>query len=136
MIIGVISFSFATGSLSSIIANYDQYEAVLQEKIATLNAIQCEYNIDSVLYKKCVKSLRYDHSKKSKDFLNFLDELPQKIKLELAMEIHKCLYESVKFFQNKEKSFIAWVGTMVRPLNISETEYIFKEGEEITESKS
>ena len=39
MIVGVISFSFATGSLSSIIANYDQYEAVLQEKIATLNAI-------------------------------------------------------------------------------------------------
>jgi hypothetical protein len=29
MIIGVISFSFATGSLSSIIANYDQFEAVL-----------------------------------------------------------------------------------------------------------
>lgn len=29
MIIGVISFSFATGSLSSIISNYDQYEAVL-----------------------------------------------------------------------------------------------------------
>ena len=51
------------------------------------------------------------------------------------MEIHKCLYESVTFFKNKEKSFIAWVGTMVRPLNVAETEYIFKEGEEITESK-
>jgi hypothetical protein len=98
MIIGVISFSFATGSLSSIIANYDQFEAVLQEKISTLNAIQIEYSIDPVLYNKCEKSLRYDHSKKSKDFINFLDELPQKIKLELAMEIHKRLYESIKFF--------------------------------------
>jgi hypothetical protein len=28
MIIGVVSFSFATGSLSSIIVNYDQFEAV------------------------------------------------------------------------------------------------------------
>ena len=45
-----------------------------------------------------MKSLRYDYSKKSKDFIDFLDELPHKIKLELAMEIHKRLYESIKFF--------------------------------------
>jgi hyperpolarization activated cyclic nucleotide-gated potassium channel 2 len=36
MIIGVIAFSFATGALSSIIANIDQSEAVLKEKMATL----------------------------------------------------------------------------------------------------
>jgi hypothetical protein len=76
MIIGVISFSFATGSLSSIIANYDSFEAVLKEKISTLNAISEEYNIQPELYNKCVKTLRYDHSKKSKDFIDFLDELP------------------------------------------------------------
>jgi Ion channel len=37
MIIGVISFSFATGALSSIISNYDTSEAKLKEKISTLN---------------------------------------------------------------------------------------------------
>ena len=36
MIIGVIAFSFATGALSSIIANIDQSEAILKEKMATL----------------------------------------------------------------------------------------------------
>ena len=36
MIIGVIAFSFATGALSSIIANLDQSEAILKEKMATL----------------------------------------------------------------------------------------------------
>jgi voltage-gated potassium channel Kch len=39
MVIGVISFSFATGALSSIISNYDSTDALLKEKIATLNAI-------------------------------------------------------------------------------------------------
>lgn len=39
MIIGVISFSFATGALSSIISNYDTSEAKLKEKISTLNQI-------------------------------------------------------------------------------------------------
>lgn len=98
MIIGVISFSFATGSLSSIIANFDSSEAQLKEKLSTLNAIQDEYLIDLELFNKCVRTIRYDHSKKQKDFINFLEELPHKVKVELAMQIHKRMYESVKFF--------------------------------------
>jgi cyclic nucleotide gated channel alpha 1 len=43
MIIGVVSFSFATGALSTIIANYDSSDAILKEKIATLNSIQNQY---------------------------------------------------------------------------------------------
>jgi hypothetical protein len=54
MIIGVISFSFATGALSSIISNYDSTEASLKYKISKLNSIQSEYNIDKELYKKCM----------------------------------------------------------------------------------
>ncbi len=45
MLIGVISFSFATGALSSIISNYDSSQAKLKEKIATLNEIKSEYSI-------------------------------------------------------------------------------------------
>ena len=51
------------------------------------------------------------------------------------MQIHKRMYEAVKFFKNKDKSFITWVGPMLQPMNVAEQEYIFKEGEEITESK-
>jgi len=39
MLVGVISFSFATGSLSSIMSNYDQANAKLQERITVLNRI-------------------------------------------------------------------------------------------------
>jgi len=88
MLIGVLSFSFATGSLSSIISNYDSSIAKLKEKISVLNSIQTEYMIDLELYNKCVKTVHYDHSKKQKDHIIFLEELPHKIKLELAMKIH------------------------------------------------
>jgi hypothetical protein len=37
MIIGVISFSFATGALSSIIYNHDKSEAKLKEKLSVLD---------------------------------------------------------------------------------------------------
>ena len=43
MMIGVISFSFATGSLSSILQNYDQANAKLQERIQVLNRIYKDY---------------------------------------------------------------------------------------------
>ncbi len=51
------------------------------------------------------------------------------------MIMHHKLYTSVKFLKNKDKSFIAWVATMLRPTNVEEGRYIYKEGEEITESK-
>jgi len=67
-----------------------------------------------------VRTIRYDHSKKQKDFINFLEELPHKVKVELSMQIHKRMYETLKFFQNKDKSFIAWVGPMLHPMNVAE----------------
>ena len=40
MLIGVVAFSFATGSISSIITNQDSAEAKLKEKMLTLESIQ------------------------------------------------------------------------------------------------
>lgn len=45
------------------------------------------------------------------------------------------MYIAVTFFKDKDKSFIAWISTMLRPTNVEEGRYIYKEGEEITESK-
>jgi hypothetical protein len=77
------------------------------------------------LYNKCVRTVKYDHSKKSKDFINFLSELPHKIKIELAMKIHEQMYMTVKFFKEKEKTFIAWIGTLLRPLSVQESDYVY-----------
>ena len=64
-----------------------------------------------------------------------MEELPYKLKMELAMEIHRDIYLNFEFFHTKEKSFIAWIGPRLRPLLASESEYIFREGDEIKESK-
>ena len=117
MVIGVISFSFATGALASIITSYDSKEALLKEKISTLNEITMEYDLDINLFNKLARTIRYDHSKKQRDILQFIDELPHKVKLELAMEIHKKTYSNITFFKNKENSFIVWVSTLIRPIN-------------------
>jgi hypothetical protein len=54
--------------------------------------MKAEYKIEADLYKRLSKSVRYNHTKKSRDFYLFMEELPYKLKVELAMEIHKKIY--------------------------------------------
>lgn len=77
--------------------------------------------------------MKYDHRQNSKDVHEFMEELPAKLRIDLAMAIHKKMYSNIKFFQDKEHNFIAWVGTFLRPINVQEKDYIYKESEDITE---
>ena len=88
MLIGVMSFSFTTGSLASIIASYDSKESQLKEKMSTLHEIQKEYKINHEMFNELSKTVQYNHRKKSKDLMSFMEELPHKLRLELAMVIH------------------------------------------------
>ena len=87
------------------------------------------------LFEKLRRAIKYDHSKNSRDINEFMKELPYKLRIELAIEIHKNIYRTIEFFKFKEKSFIAWVGPLLRPYKVSEQEYIYRETEEINESK-
>ena len=50
MLFGVISFSFSTGTLSSILSNLDSSNAKLQSKLRVLKDIKDEYKIGTKLY--------------------------------------------------------------------------------------
>lgn len=62
-----------------------------------------------------------------------MEELPHKLKIEVSMLVHKKMYSGVNFFKEneKDKSFILWISTLLRPITVEEEEYICKEGEEI-----
>lgn len=135
MLIGVISFSFATGVLSSIISSYDSKEALLKEKISTLNELKKQYKIDKNLFNRLARTIRYDHRKSAKDISEFMDELPNKLRLELSILIHQKMYSRIKFFKGKENSFIGWIAGILKSSSADEQEYLYKEGEHVTESK-
>jgi len=46
MIAGVLAFSFASGSLSSIMNSYDSSQAIMKQKLAVLNEINSKYHLD------------------------------------------------------------------------------------------
>ena len=60
MIIGVISFSFASGSLASILQNSDSQDAMFQGKVYTLNRIYKEYCLPLDLYGRLKQSIKYN----------------------------------------------------------------------------
>jgi hyperpolarization activated cyclic nucleotide-gated potassium channel 2 len=63
MLIGVISFTFATGALSSIISSYDSSQAKLKEKTDVLNMLKKDYHLGEDLYESLMKTIKYDYSK-------------------------------------------------------------------------
>ncbi len=133
MITGVIAFSFATGTLASIIQNQDSNEAKLKEKMAILAQIQQEYNIKNKLFARLAKTIRYDHKKKSKNFNEFIDELPPKLRIKLTLKMHKKNHQTIPFLKDLDPMFLAWLGTVTRQITVQELSYIYKEGETILE---
>lgn len=57
MISGVLLFSFATGSLTSMISSSDQHDAVLNEKLNMLNYLSLEYHLEAELYNKIARTV-------------------------------------------------------------------------------
>lgn len=51
------------------------------------------------------------------------------------MHIHRDIYTKFPYFFGKDKNFIAWVGPKLKGIIVSDLEYIFKEGDDINESK-
>ena len=59
MVIGVIAFSFSTGSLSSIISNVDSKQAAFRQKLETLKRLKFEYDIDERLYEELMAFISF-----------------------------------------------------------------------------
>lgn len=131
MIIGVISFSFATGSLASILANYDVQNAKFQEKVLILNRIYKDYYLPLDLYQRLKQSMKYNYSQDIDDLNGFVDELPEGLKVEVSLFIHEQTYKKITFLSNRSDSFIAWICPLLRPCLNLENQYIFFEGDDV-----
>ena len=59
MLFGVIAFSFANGSLTSIIQNIDSNNALFEQEINMLNEIYKDYCLPLELYNRLKKSIGY-----------------------------------------------------------------------------
>ena len=131
MLIGVISFSFANGSLSSILSQSDQKKKQYMQKLETLHKIQKQYkNLPPHLFQEMKKSLGYDFQKSNQEISQFVEQLPTKLKIEVNLFIHEERYKNIKFFSEKSNNFLSWTCPLLCPVLSMPNSYLYLEGDQ------
>lgn len=69
------------------------------------------------------------------DTVDFVKELPYRLRMELAYRIHLKVHQSIQFFKNKPKDFLFQLSNVLRPIRAKKGQYLYKEGEPVVESK-
>ena len=126
MSFGVLLYSFAIGSLSSIVSTLDQKSEEMNQKLQILSSIKKEFNLDQNIYDKVRKVIKYDLSKNQKDKMIFLQELPNKLRIELSQIMHDKVIQNFYFFRDQPSDFFAYVAPLLKPVKFSQNDYLYK----------
>ena len=119
MVAGVIAFSFASGSLASIIQNYDNQNAKVTEKMSTLKKISENYFLPKDLQVRLKKAINSNLGHDFEELNDFCDELPHNLRIEVSLYIHEETYKNIFFLKGKSTSFIAWVCPLLKTYMIT-----------------
>jgi hyperpolarization activated cyclic nucleotide-gated potassium channel 2 len=136
MSLGVLMYSFAIGSLSSIVSTLDAKTAEMNQKLQILSSIRKEFDLDQEIYDKVRKVIKYDLSRNQKDRMNFLQELPNKLRIELSQIMHDSVIQKMHFFRDQPSDFIAYVAPLLKPVKFSQADYLYKLDDMMDESKN
>ena len=132
MLLGVISFSVASASLSSIFASFDNdEEAVVKEKLQLLRKLQAEYNLPLKLCSDIVKNLRSGFNRDKDDKSIFVEELPNNLRNEICIYMYQEIYKTIDFLKGKPTLFLSWICPMLRKKHTIKGEYIYREGDDV-----
>lgn len=130
MFVGVFVYSFLIGSISSIFFALDSTKVETRKRQEILAKIHSKYSIPSKLLRQIKNSLKNTGgSIINEDIQTFLKELPKKYQVLLGYEMYKGILSKVKFFQNKSKELIAFVGPKLTKVVIEEKECVYHKKE-------
>lgn len=135
MAFGVLMYSFAIGSLTTIVANLDAKSAEVNLKLAILGSLKSEFKIDEEIFQKVRKCIKFDMYKIKTDNDEFLNMLPNKLKSELSKIIHDNVIRKFYFFNNKDIEFIGYVSQFLSMLRLNKNEVLYNVADVIDESK-
>jgi CRP-like cAMP-binding protein len=119
-------YSFAIGSLSSIVSTLDQKSEEMNQKLQILSSIKKEFNLEQGIYDKVRKVIKYDLSRNQKDKMVFLQELPNKLRIELSQIMHDKVIQNFYFFRDQPSDFFAYVAPLLKPVKFSKNDYLYK----------
>ena len=134
MSIGVLMYSFAIGSLTSIVASIDAKNAKVNERLQALYSIRYDFKISEDIYEKVRKLIKYGVTHDQNRQLKFLQVLPHKLRIELSQIIHENIIKKLNFFKDKPNEFLGFVAPFLKPIKFIQNEFIYRVDETLDES--
>lgn len=126
MIVGVVVFSFAFGSLMSVITNLDSRAAKLKQKKFELNSIRKKYKIPDTLYRKFELG-----TEENTDAL--IETLPLGLRTDLMLVVNNKIINKIPYFKNKSEQFCAEAATHIKTTNTHANEFVYEVRDPILE---
>jgi len=89
MIGGVFAFSFATGTLTSILTSLDETNKLVNEKMQVVSKLCHRYNLDQEIRQKLTATVRFQVQNARDEFTEFLSQLDPRLRQRVYREMYK-----------------------------------------------
>ncbi|XP_073470750.1 cyclic nucleotide-gated channel alpha-3 isoform X1 [Aquarana catesbeiana] len=129
-LIGVLIFATIVGNVGSMISNMNASRAEFQSKIDSIKQYMQFRNVSKDLEARVIKWFDYLWTnKKTMDEKEVLKSLPDKLKAEIAINVHLDTLKKVRIFQDCEAGLLVELVLKLRPQVFSPGDYICRKGD-------
>ncbi|XP_063813005.1 cyclic nucleotide-gated cation channel alpha-4 isoform X2 [Pseudophryne corroboree] len=129
-LIAVLGFATIMGSISSVISNMNSADEAFYPNYDQVKLYLKMYKVNRSLKKKVIAW--HQHLQINKKLTNenqILENLPEKLRVEVAVSVHMSTMSKVQIFQNCEKSLLEELVLKLKPQVYSPGEYVCKKGD-------
>ncbi|XP_065274298.1 cyclic nucleotide-gated cation channel alpha-3 isoform X2 [Emys orbicularis] len=129
-LVGVLIFATIVGNVGSMISNMNASRADFQAKIDSIKQYMHFRKVTKDLEARVIKWFDYLWTnKKTVDEQEVLKNLPDKLKAEIAINVHLDTLKKVRIFQDCEAGLLIELVLKLRPTVFSPGDYICKKGD-------
>nr|XP_041572161.1 cyclic nucleotide-gated olfactory channel [Taeniopygia guttata] len=129
-LIGVLIFATIVGNVGSMISNMNATRAEFQAKIDAVKHYMQFRKVSKDLETKVIKWFDYLWTnKKAVDEQEVLKNLPDKLRAEIAINVHLETLKKVRIFQNCEAGLLVELVLKLRPQVFSPGDYVCRKGD-------
>ncbi|WP_287274949.1 MULTISPECIES: cyclic nucleotide-gated ion channel [unclassified Okeania] len=129
MFLGISMYAYIVGNVSSLISNLDATKARYREKLGQIQTYMRENKISPKLQQKIrdYYQYRWIENHDIRDY-HILEELPEPLRMKLALELHKEVIEKVPIFRGATTDFFEEIVMALKHEILPPNEYIVREG--------
>lgn len=130
MIIGLGFYGFLIGNIANILAKKDPAREHYLENIERLSVVVKYRSLPIHLQQRIYEYYTYKWQKRlGFDETNFLEGLPNHLKMQVALSLKKDILASIPLFQHANQAFIEAVALHLKPMVLTPGDCVFKAGE-------